>query len=178
MRCDRPPQAIEVGAAGLIRPDLQHHLESASRSPASFVRLVGHRFVASEGGLEPQCPAQDDDEILQRAVVLLVKQLLAGLDEAAGAMGASDVFGQKAAEPLARRRPVRARSRAAEGQLAAVVLPERRSLANAKRSGAGWVPARMVPPRLVLALRVGDTSAGRARPGVMRSERRGPGPRR
>jgi len=67
------------------------------------VRLVGTGSgeVALEARVETQASTQHDDEIVERAVMLITGRVLTLLDQRTNDVGAGDVFGEKSAEALA-----------------------------------------------------------------------------
>ena len=103
-RRQRTRQALDVGAARLIRPQLQHDLDAISRCPVAVVlQRRRDREIRAESGLETERSTEQDDEILQRAMVLFTDQVLTGLYARLGRHGVHCVVGQKPTKTLPRR---------------------------------------------------------------------------
>src|SRR5438552_15926547 len=79
------------------------HLENSVRSPqAGNLRSIQQPLVKAERRFEAKQPADEDDHVLQRAMMLLANRSLALLDEAVRRLFVDHVLDEKAAESLAR----------------------------------------------------------------------------
>jgi hypothetical protein len=84
--------------------DLKHCVEEAGGPPSpARVDVVGTAIVDAERHGEPQHTANDDDEVLEDAVMLLADGSLTLLDERLNGRKMGRAFYQKPAESLSRR---------------------------------------------------------------------------
>ena len=76
----------------------------ATRSPLTIdLDAAGQSLVRAERGFESHQPAKEDNEILQRAMVLLADRALTLFDQRARGLHIGDVLDQKTPESFARR---------------------------------------------------------------------------
>ncbi len=92
------------GVRSLVGLQFEHDLEQASGSPLSVDSSdVGGSLVGAEDRFEPQEAADQNHQILERAMTLLANRALTLLDEHAGGRHVRHVLQQKSAEAFPRR---------------------------------------------------------------------------